>query len=185
MLFNGQDFQRSRGDTSVSPSFNSRWTHFREMFWSTAQTSPHLSFKVAWGQECASVQLWVMLCTNRCWQYSAESPGVKLQLSNGWGATCWPEQGCSPLHPHGFAPKPLPQYFYHPYFGWSWQGAASSSLGGRTLQHAGVGLWCGYDLETHLPAHLTDVLGLPAVWELRGLAPSPLHVQGWGSTASN
>lgn len=118
---------------------------------------------------------------------SKGAPAVTPRLSNGQGALYWPEQGCSPLHPHRFASKPFPQYFHHPFFCWCQGGAIDNLCGEVMLQHveAVMGLWRG---DT-FPCTLAGGPELAGARELEGLCsgvmPCPLLVQDWGSTAFN
>lgn len=127
-------------ETLQSLSIHGRWTQFPEMFWSIRWISPHPSYK---GVQVSAFRSNHVQVNAR--NTSKGALAITPRLSNGRGALYWPEQGCSPLHPRGLAPKPFPQYFHHPFFCWSLGGAIDNLCGEVMLQHveAVTGLWRG------------------------------------------
>ena len=164
VLYKGWGFQRSWRDTSVSPSFDGRWTRFPEMFWNIGQISLCLSFKGFWGQECVCIWLWVTPCANWCWLYSAKGLQVSHRIPvMGEEPHTVLHKAAALCNPIGFSPSPFPGIFM-----------ICISVGPREgPRPTRVVRWChctqvwrlqcGYDLGTPFPAHLA---GGPR--ELRG-----------------
>lgn len=134
-------------ETLRSLCIHGRWKQFPEVFWSIRRIPAHLSYK---GVQMSA--FWSNKVQANGRNSSKGAPAVTSDLSNGQRALYWPEQGCSPLHPHGFASKPLPQYFRHPFSCWS-QGGAIDILCAEVWLWGGCGVvmrWGHISLHTSL-----------------------------------